>query len=134
MNNFDLAVKIEECLTERNALDAIEKLVELRKEYKDSEFYKNTKIGFDQCVEMYGKVVGIQSTRRNFADMLEDYLLNLDTFRLQRMADKFTEKLETVDLTGITNVLNNLTKELNFEELQSKLQEFGELNIKASNL
>lgn len=134
MNNFDLAVKIEECLTEVNALDAIEKIVELRKEYKDSEFYKKTKMSFEQCVEMYGKIIQIKMSRKNLGDTIEDYILNLNLRQMQKIVDKFATLLEKTDLTAIENYLSNLTKTIDFTELQSKIQKFEELNIRASKL
>lgn len=134
MNNFDLAVKIEECLTEVNALDAIEKIVELRKEYKDSEFYKKTKMSFEQCVEMYGKIIQVKMSRKNLGDTIEDYILNLNLRQMQKIVDKLATLLEKTDLTVIENYLSNLTKTIDFTELQSKIQKFEELNIRASKL
>ena len=134
MTNLDLSLRIEECLSEFNPLDCIEKIVELRKDYKDSEFYKKTKMNFEQCIEMYGKVYQLKMSRRSFGDMIEDYLINLDEFKLQRIVDKFGDRLEKIDLSSIEEFLQGLASNLDFNELQTKIQEFEELNKRASKL
>ena len=134
MTNLDLSLRIEECLSEFNPLDCIEKIVELRKDYKDSEFYKKTKMSFEQCIEMYGKVYQLKMSRRSFGDMIEDYLINLDEFKLQRIVDKFGDRLEKIDLSSIEEFLQGLASNLDFNELQTKIQEFEELNKRASKL
>lgn len=134
MNNYELAIKIEECLTEVNALDAIEKLIDLRKDYKESEFYKKTKMSFDQCVEMYGKMIQVKMSRRSLTDIVEGYLLNLNPYAVQRLIEKIGKQLEDVDLTVIDNFFSRIVDNLDFSALQSKIEEFEELNIKASKL
>lgn len=134
MNNFDFAVKIEECLIHSNPLDSVVGLIELRKIYKDTELYKTTKISFEQCIEMYGKVLQIQAGRKGLMDLIEDYVGNLDVTRLQMLFDKIAAQLEQVDLSKIENLLTGLVNNLNFSELQSKIKEFEELNQRASKL
>ena len=134
MNNYELAIKIEECLTEVNTLDAIEKLIDLRKDYKESEFYKKTKMSFDQCVEMYGKMIQVKMSRRSLTDIVEGYLLNLNPYAVQRLIEKIGKQLEDVDLTVIDNFFSRIVDNLDFSALQSKIEEFEELNIKASKL
>ena len=124
MNNYELAIKIEECLTEVNALDAIEKLIDLRKDYKESEFYKKTKMSFDQCVEMYGKMIQVKMSRRSLTDIVEGYLLNLNPYAVQRLIEKIGKQLEDVDLTVIDNFFSRIVDNLDFSALQSKIEEF----------
>lgn len=134
MNNFELAVKIEECLIQSNPLDSIVQLVELRRNYKETDFYKNTKLSFEQCIEMYGKVLQIQAGRKDLSELIVDYIENLDTEKLQRAFDKLAARLEKVDLSQFDSLLDGLKNNLNFSELRSKIQEFEELNQRASKL
>lgn len=134
MNNYELAVRIEECLASSNVLNCIEELFELRKIYKDSDFYKKTKLPFEQCVEMYGKVVGLQQSRRSLTEMIEDYILNLDMDKIQSLMNRFAAQFEKVDFSMLEEVFANLTKNLDYSELREKIKEFEELNNRASNL
>ena len=83
---------------------------------------------------MYGKVLQIQAGRKNLSELIDDYIENLDTEKLQRAFDKLAARLEKVDLSQFDSLLDGLKNNLDFSELRSKIQEFEELNQRASKL
>ena len=83
---------------------------------------------------MYGKMIQVKMSRRSLTDIVEGYLLNLNPYAVQRLIEKIGKQLEDVDLTVIDNFFSRIVDNLDFSALQSKIEEFEELNIKASKL
>ena len=91
MNNQELELKVKEILKNENMFDLIENAVAFDKEYKQSSFYKNTKLSLMEVIK-YGKVFYSFNVKELVA-MLKDYVQNminnLDFSIVNNLMDQF---------------------------------------------
>jgi hypothetical protein len=119
MNNYDLYLKFIE-IAAMNSFDSYIALKQFKKEYKKSEFYKQTHMPISVAYKM-------------FLQQLPGQLF----FKLQELTDvhswaaKLTEVLNNIDEDAINNLIDKFTSMINMEALQD---EKGELKIALNNL
>ena len=80
MNNIELELKLKEILENKNMFDLIENAVAFDKEYKQSSFYKNTKLPLMEVVK-YGKVfygLDVKELVSSLKDSLQNIINDLD--------------------------------------------------------
>lgn len=89
MDNIELEQKIKELIMIENYFDLIEKVKEFEKEYKNSDFYRNTKMPLDKV---------IREARIHYAlnfvgvgNQLQKVINNLDISHLNELLDQIGE-------------------------------------------
>jgi len=107
MNNKELETKIKELLAEENFFDLIEKTAEFEKEYKQSDFFKKTKISLFDVIK-YSKVF----YAFNYTEIFNKIQKGINNLNL----DKINEVLEQLGATFETE--NNEVKE-NLDKLSN---------------
>ena len=75
MTNTELELKVKEILQNDNMFDLIENAVAFEKEYKQSDFYRNTKLPFMEVIK-YGKVF-YGFNLKELVTKLKDYIQNM---------------------------------------------------------
>ena len=91
MNNTELELKLKEILENKNMFDLIENAVAFDKEYKQSSFYKNTKLPLMEVVK-YGKVfysLNIKELVISLKDYIQEMINDLDFTKVNEMMDQF---------------------------------------------
>lgn len=91
MTNQELELKVKEILQNKNMFDLIEKAVAFEKEYKQSDFYKNTKLSLMEVIK-YGKVfysVNVKELVSKLKDYIQDMINNLDFSKVNNLMDQF---------------------------------------------
>jgi hypothetical protein len=87
MNNQELELKIKEILSISNFFDMIESAIAFEKEYKNSDFYKKTKISLMEVIKE-GKLW---------------YKLSLEG-----IGAKIQDMINNLDLSNVNNILEEL--------------------------
>lgn len=105
MNNQELELKVKELITIQNFFDFVEAVKDFEKEYKNTDFYKKTKL---PVFEMIKNAKGF-------------YLLNLDDLFV-----KIQEKINGLSLDNFTHILDEFSTMLS-KETQETLAGIGDL-------
>lgn len=120
MKNFEIQRALEEGY-EKSFLEKIEFIIEKEKEYKKSEFFKNTKISF---TTLYEKFEMYQSRNTDIIDEFNKFIQDLDIDMIVEKVSEFLEKAEKDK--KIVDVLNDLIDNFNVEKISeyaTKIQE-----------
>lgn len=114
MNNYDLYLKFIE-IASYNPFDAYVELKKFKKEYKKSEFYKETGLRIDKAYKMFlGAIPGqLLAKIKEFTDV-------------ESLAAKLTDVINNIDEDTVNNLFTKLTSSFNLEQLQD---EKGDLKI-----
>lgn len=108
MNNIELEQKIKELIMIENYFDLIEQVKEFEKEYKNSDFYKNTKMPLDKAIREARIHYAL-----NFVEMgkqLQKVINNLDMSHLNELLDQIGETFgqENKEINEQLEVLKDL--------------------------
>lgn len=98
MNNKELQTKIKEILNISNYFEMVLEAKEFEKEYKNSDFFKQTKMPLEKVLKE-AKIF---------------YFLQFDDF-----FDILQVKIDTLDLSRITELLDNMTNIYHEENLKN---------------
>ena len=91
MNNKELELKVKEILKNENMFDLIENAVAFDKEYKQSSFYKNTKLPLMEVIK-YGKMfysINIKELVNTLKDYLQAMINDLDFSKVNDLMNQF---------------------------------------------
>lgn len=123
MNNIQLQTILNSAY-KKTFLDKIEYLMENEKDYKRSEFFKNTKI---PLLTLYEKFDIYQSKGFNIIDEFNDFVEGLD---MNMVAEKLSDFIDAAEKNKkIVDTINDLINNFNYEkisEIATEIQE--ELN------
>ena len=110
MNNEQLELQFKEILATVNFFDMMEKAVEFEKEYKQSGFYKKTKMPLIEVLK-YSKIWS---------------LMNLDN-----IVAIIQEKINSLDLSKITEIIGQAGDmfAIENEEIQEMIQEVKNITL-----
>lgn len=108
MNNIELEQKIKELIMIENYFDLIEQVKEFEKEYKNSDFYKSTKMSLDKVIREARIHYAL-----NFVGMraqLQKVINNLDINHLNELLDQIGETFgqENKEINEQLEVLKDL--------------------------
>ena len=120
MKNFEIQMTLEEAY-EKPFLEKVEFIIEKEKDYKKSEFFKNTKISF---ATLYEKFEMYQSRNTDIIDEFNKFVQDLDIDIIVQKVSEFLEKAEKDK--KIVDVLNDLIDNFNVDrisEYATKIQE-----------
>lgn len=108
MNNQELELKIKALLENKNLFDLIEQTLDFEKEYKNSDFYKRTKMPLMEIIK-YSKVF---------------YAFNIDT-----LGQRIQATINNLDLSKLNSLLDQIgtTFETENDEIVSSILKFKEL-------
>lgn len=90
MTNQEIQNKINELIAKDNICDIILGAKEFDVEYKKSDFYKQTKIGFLDLIKTYKQIMPID---------------------INKLFKEIQDKINELDLTGLNNTLDAFIKE-----------------------
>lgn len=91
MNNKELELKVKEILNNENMFDLIENAVAFDKEYKQSSFYKNTKLPLMEVIK-YGKIfygLDVKKIVGALKDSLQNMINDLDFTKVNELLGQF---------------------------------------------
>lgn len=91
MNNQELELKVKEILKNENMFDLIENAVAFDKEYKQSSFYKNTKLPLMEVIK-YGKAFysfNVKELINNLKNSIQSMVDELDFTRVNELIGQF---------------------------------------------
>jgi hypothetical protein len=110
MNNEQLELQLKEILATANFFDMMEKAVEFEKEYKQSGFYKKTKMPLVEVLK-YSKIWS---------------LMNLDN-----IMGIIQEKINSLDLSKITEIIGQAGDmfAIENEEIQEMIKEVKNITL-----
>jgi hypothetical protein len=110
MNNEQLQQQLTEILSTKNFFDMLEKAVEFEKEYKQSGFYKKTKMPLIEVLK-YNKVWS---------------LMNLDG-----LMKNIQERINSLDLSNLTNIIGQAGElfAMENEEIQEMIKEVKNITL-----
>lgn len=110
MNNEQLELQFKEILATENFFDMMEKAVEFEKEYKQSGFYKKTKMPLVEVLK-YSKIWS---------------LMNLDN-----IVGVIQEKINSLDLSKITEIIGQAGDmfAIENEEIQEMIKEVKNITL-----
>lgn len=110
MNNEQLELQFKEILATENFFDMMEKAVEFEKEYKQSGFYKKTKMPLVEVLK-YSKIWS---------------LMNLDN-----IIKTIQEKINLLDLSKITEIIGQAGDmfAIENEEIQEMIKEVKNITL-----
>ena len=121
MTKLEIQLLLEQAY-ESTFLDSIELLKNKNKDYKKSNFYKETRIPLAQ---LYQSFFAYQKTNMDIADKINHYLNNIDT---DIIVNKMTDFIENDKVKEIINVI---IEKFDFEKLMEASEE---LNKSIQNL
>lgn len=93
MNNIELENKVKELIEIENFFDFYQALVEFDKEYKQTNFYKLTKLKLSDAVKMARMHYLLQL--KDLSNKINKFLANLDLDKVQQLIEQFGEKMQT---------------------------------------
>lgn len=105
MNNVELEKKIKELIEIENFFDFYQALVEFEGEYKQSNFYKETKLKLNDAVKMARTHYLLQM--KDLSNKINKFLASLDLDKVQELINQFGEKLQTEN-SEIMEQINSL--------------------------
>lgn len=91
MTNTELELKVKEILQNENMFDLIENAVAFEREYKQSDFYRNTKLPFMEVIK-YGKVFygfNIKEIVTKAKNYIQSMIDELDFSKINDLMDQF---------------------------------------------
>lgn len=91
MTNTELELTVKEILQNDNMFDLIENALAFEKEYKQSDFYKNTKLPLMEVVK-YGKVFygfNIKELMNKLKESIQTMIDELDFSKINDLMDQF---------------------------------------------
>lgn len=91
MTNTELELKVKEILQNENMFDLIENAIAFEKEYKQSNFYKNTKLSLMEVIK-YGKVfysVNVKELVAKLKDYIQFMINDLDFSKVNDLINQF---------------------------------------------
>lgn len=108
MNNIELEQKIKELIEVENYFDFIEKVIEFEKEYKQSEFYKKTRMALKdvikECRIHYGLKLDMLGKR------IQKLINELDFTKVNELLDQFGDMFgqENAEIKESLEVIKDL--------------------------
>lgn len=113
MDNKELELKIKEIIKEENFFDMVEKAYDFAKEYKQTQFYKNTKMPLQEVLAQARQFYFIDEVA---LAKVQQLINKLDVTKIEKMivdiGDTFEKEnksiLEQVDLFDVKNLLREL--------------------------
>lgn len=119
MNNYELYLKFIE-IASYNTFDAYCKLKEFKKEYKHSEFYRQTKMSLKQAYQMFSGSIFNQlyfkikdlTDVSTWAIKLNQLMDEIDEDSLSRFVEKITQYFNLDNLNLEKGDLQNLINQL----------------------
>ena len=110
MNNQELELKIKEILSIENFFDMIEAAAFFEKEYKTTEFYKNTKMSLMDVLK--SSKIWYAFQLKDFAEKVQLFIDNLDFDNINKLIDKFGNMYgqENSDILNMVNEFKNIVK------------------------
>jgi hypothetical protein len=114
MTNYELNLEFIK-IASKNPFDAYLDLKKMNKIYKQSEFYKETKMSIDKAYKLFLSMSPAQLVAKlqEFTD-------------IELLSAKLTDVLNGIDEESVNNLLNKLTGIFDIEKLQD---EKGELKL-----
>ena len=112
MTNTELELKVKEILQNDNMFDLIENAVAFEKEYKQSDFYRNTKLPLMEAIK-YGKVF-YSFNIKELVTKLKDYIQSM------------INDLDFSKVNDLMNQLGNIFADEN-NEIRSQIEELSGL-------
>ena len=91
MTNTELELKVKEILQNDNMFDLIENAVAFEREYKQSDFYRNTKLSFMEVIK-YGKVFysfNIKELVAKAKNYIQSMIEDLDFSKVNELINQF---------------------------------------------
>ena len=91
MTNTELELKVKEILQNENMFDLIENAVAFEREYKQSDFYKNTKFPLMEVIK-YGKVFywfNIKELINKLKESVQTMIDELDFSKINELMEQF---------------------------------------------
>ena len=91
MTNTELELKVKEILQNENMFDLIENAVTFEKEYKQSDFYKNTKLPLMEVIK-YGKIfygLDIKELINKLKESIQTMIDELDFSKINELIEQF---------------------------------------------
>lgn len=106
MNNVELEKRIKELIEIENFFDFYQALVEFDSEYKQSDFYKKTKLKLSDAVKMARTHYLLQM--KDLSNKVNKFLASLDLEKVQELVEQFGDKLqiENSEIMEQINALN----------------------------
>ena len=119
MTNYELYMKFVE-ISSQNPFDTYLTLKSFNKDYKQTEFYKTTKLSLKKAYQIFLKAVPMQAIVR----LIE--LTNVDNLAL-----KISDLLNSIDEDSVNNLVDKFTTVFDINKLQ---EEKGDLKILLNQL
>ena len=115
MDNIEFLQRLSSVNNITNEFERYLVLQQIKKDYKTTEFYKQTKMPFKQM-------------RKEVAMLRIEKILQLiaDNLSVRALAQKATEVVNKIDKTAIDNFMNNLSEVLDVNKLLSLSEELKE--------
>jgi hypothetical protein len=112
MNNQELTTKLQEILSNENYFDMIEAALAFEKEYKQSEFYKKTKMSLMDALK--GQKVW-----------------QIANFNLKTAVNKTQEYINSLDLSNLTNIIDQAGELFDIQntEILNAIQEVKNITL-----
>ena len=93
MNNIELENKVKELIEIENFFDFYQAIVEFDEEYKQSDFYKKTKLKLNDAVKMARMHYLLQL--KDLSNKVNKFLENVNLDKVQELIEQFGEKMQT---------------------------------------
>jgi len=117
MNNLELQILLEK-IYNQTFLESIEIIFEKEKEYKKSDFFKQTKI---PLIQLYEKYFVYMNSKYSIEDKLNDFITKIDTNKLTDISLDWIEKLEDND--KFNKIINIILEKFDLSKLQEGQKE-----------
>lgn len=116
MNNQELEHKIKDILSIKNFFDMIESAVAFEKEYKNTDFYKKTKISLFEIIKM--SKVWYSFNLKELSTKIQEVIDSLNFDQVQNIIEQFgnTFSAENEEVIDQLNQIN----EMDFNFLKNK--------------
>ena len=115
MNNYDLYLKFME-IASYNIFDSYTKLKEFKKEYKQSDFYKATRMSLKKAYKLFSQTLFTQL----YFKLKE--LTNPTTW-----SEKLNQLMEDINEDSLSNFMNKITQYFNLDNLTDEKGELQNL-------
>lgn len=108
MNNEELLQQFTLVAKTENPLDAIVALKKLKKVYKKSDFFKQTKLSIDVAFKCYKDMISARN-----AQLLNEYITDTD-----KLVNKLNNVINNMDSSIFGNLLDRISGVADTEELR----------------
>lgn len=121
MNNEELKNRFSELLGANNCLDMIENIISFEKEYKTSNFYKNTKMPIFETIK-YFKIWNLLNLK-DVQKTLQDFIDGLDLSKLMHLVEQLgsTFAQENDSIISELKSFTDTYKQTKLDELMNQL-------------